>query len=175
MGDSAVITGKVHPRLTLRPHAVETFCVLLFGVRMPFGVAAERSFGITNELGDVAVDLGSVHWIVGEVPVIVQRLSVMGVNFLVRQPMPSVAGRFVRMDGILTLAARGVTMTMPRRVVPVRIPAIWPISWRTPIAVAGPTGIGIGWPVRRVSTGRSAVAGPACAAARRRQFCRAPA
>jgi hypothetical protein len=66
-----MVTRKVHPSLTFGPYAVETFCVLLCGVGMPFWVATEWRFAIMNELGDVGLDVRGIHWIVSEIPVIV--------------------------------------------------------------------------------------------------------
>lgn len=84
MRDSAVVTRKVHPGLTFITHLIEAFCILLFGVSMPLGIATEWRFGIANQLGDIAVNLRTVDGIVSEIPVVRQRFPIMRVKFLVR-------------------------------------------------------------------------------------------
>lgn len=163
-----MVARKVHPRLTLIPNLIKAFCVLVRGVSVPIGVATEWRFGITNQLGNSAVDLRRVDWIVGEIPMIVQRLAIVGINFLVRQPMPTVSRRLVRMDGILAFAAREGTMTVPRRVVTVRGLAFRPIARRAPIVIATSGSIAAARLSRRVSTRRAAVARPMRATAARR-------
>jgi hypothetical protein len=84
MGNGTVVAREIQPRLPLSPWLVETLCVLLSCVSVPVRVAAEWRFGITNQLGDVRVDLRSVDWIVGEIPMVGKRLTVMRVERVVR-------------------------------------------------------------------------------------------
>lgn len=79
-----MITRKIQPTLPLTTWLVEALRVLLFGIRLPLWVAAEWRFGITNQLGDVRVDLCSVDWIVGEIPMLGKWLTVARVQLLIR-------------------------------------------------------------------------------------------
>ncbi|OBE99631.1 hypothetical protein A5775_07030 [Mycobacterium sp. 852002-10029_SCH5224772] len=155
-----MVIGEVKPVLSLGAQLVKALLVFVLRIRVPVLVAAEGRIRVLHQFPYVCAQVVRIRRVVRIVPVIVQRLAIVGVNFLVRQPMPSVARRLVRMDGILTLAAGGVAMTVSRRVVTVRDLSVRPISRVTPAAIAMSTGIAAGWLSKGARARRVAVAKP---------------
>ncbi|OBG75377.1 hypothetical protein A5701_21005 [Mycobacterium sp. E3305] len=74
------------------PYVIEAFCIFLLRIRVSLRIAAIWCFGIMDKLGHVSVNLAGIDRIVGEVPVVIQRIAVVRVERLIRQSMPSVPG-----------------------------------------------------------------------------------
>lgn len=95
MRNSTIITREIRPALALIADLIEAFCVFLLGKSAPLWIATKRCFRVMNQLGYGTVNLSRIDWIVYKIPVMIQRVAVVRVNRVIRQPMPPITSGLV--------------------------------------------------------------------------------
>ena len=77
---SAIVTREIRPRFALITYLIEPICIFLFGISAPLRITTKWCFRVTDKLGHVTVNLRRIDRIVREIPMVIQRFTVVRVK-----------------------------------------------------------------------------------------------
>lgn len=110
-GNCAGVAGKILPVVSLFRELVEALLVFGLGVSVAIGCPAKRRLRIFHEFCNVGINSGRVCRVLIELPVLRKRFTVVRINCVIVQSVPTVTRLLVCVDGIEWTVVRRLVST----------------------------------------------------------------